>query len=291
MPYIESSIHTTQPEVQNDIVIALLAEAGYESFEETATGINAYLQIAQNANPQTEINNQTTLLNQLLSTLPQLPNQPAPTLIHCKLAPEKDWNTIWESNFPDTLVDNRCHIRAPFHNTLPNIEYEITIEPKMAFGTAHHETTQLMIHYLLNTPLDHKTAIDMGTGTGILAILMAKRNATHITAIDIDHWATENAAENISRNNCTNIDVILGDAQALNNLHADLITANINRNILLNDMQQYKNALNPNGTLIMSGFYETPDLDIIKQHAEKIGLTYKEHTTKNNWTAIVVTNE
>lgn len=202
---------------------------------------------------------------------------------------QQDWNAVWESNYTPVLVADRCYIRAPFHPAMEGVEYEILIEPKMSFGTAHHETTAQMIEFLLNEDLKGKTVLDMGAGTGVLGILAHKRGAKSVTAIDNDEWAYNNNVENKGRNGCEDMEVILGDAAALEGRHFDVIIANINRNILVHDMPAYAAALNAGGVIFFSGFYEEIDLDIIRQRAAEFGIQYSTHTARNKWCAMRAT--
>ena len=198
---------------------------------------------------------------------------------------EKDWNAVWEADYEPVLIADQCYIRAPFHEPLPNVTYDIVIEPKMSFGTAHHETTALMIEYLLTEEIQGKRVLDMGAGTGVLAILAHQRGAAAVTAIDNDPWAYENNLENNIRNHISDMTVKLGDALSIGDDTFDLIIANINRNILLNDMHHYAKALNASGCIFFSGFYEGHDLDMIKEKAESLGLTFHSCKVRNHWVA------
>ncbi|MBO4481762.1 MAG: 50S ribosomal protein L11 methyltransferase, partial [Bacteroidales bacterium] len=197
----------------------------------------------------------------------------------------QNWNALWESNYSPVLIADRCYIRAPFHPHRDDVDFEIVIEPKMSFGTAHHETTSLMIEYVLEEPLAGKELLDMGAGTGVLAILSRMRGASPVTAIDNDEWAYENNIENNARNGVSDIRVILGDASALHDMHYDVIIANINRNILLRDMQYYIKVLNDNGIIFFSGFYQGEDLDAIKAETARWGLEFVSNKEKNKWVA------
>jgi ribosomal protein L11 methyltransferase len=184
------------------------------------------------------------------------------------------------------LIAEKCFIRAPFHEHNPDAEFEIVIEPKMSFGTAHHETTSLMIEFLLEEDLRNKSVLDMGAGTGILAILSHLKGAQPVTAIDNDEWAYLNNIENTTRNNAEAIQVKLGDASLLTeNEKYDIIIANINRNILLNDLPAYVNVLNNNGIIFLSGFYLGEDLEMIKQKCNALGLQFVVAKEKNKWCA------
>ncbi|MFH1121366.1 MAG: 50S ribosomal protein L11 methyltransferase [Bacteroidota bacterium] len=254
-----------------EIIMARLGELGFESFSETDEGLLAYI-------PSTEFD--PSLLNN--SWL-----RPEGVAVEYSWAviPDQNWNAVWEENFEPVTLAGRCHIRAPFHPSLPGIEYEIVIEPKMSFGTAHHETTALMIEHLLDESVKALEVLDMGSGTGVLAILAAMRGAKQVTAIDNDEWAYRNALENVERNKITCIGVYLGDAGMLADKRFDFIMANINRNILLNDMENYCKSLNDGGTVLMSGFYNS-DLTAITQVAASFGLQYQGRKERNNWVAV-----
>ncbi len=185
------------------------------------------------------------------------------------------------------MLDKVC-VRAPFHPA-SDLEYDIVIEPKMSFGTGHHETTHLMIEHLLETDLNGKTVLDMGCGTGILAIFSEMRGAASVEAIDIDPWCYENSVENAERNNCQNIRVFQGDAELLRDQRFDVVIANINRNILLQDMPAYARCLNPKGILLLSGFY-AEDVEHIGQKAEELGLELQGRKERNRWVGLKYVN-
>nr|MBC8146434.1 50S ribosomal protein L11 methyltransferase [Bacteroidota bacterium] len=198
---------------------------------------------------------------------------------------DENWNAVWESNFEAVEISENCIVKAPFHNIEKKYKYEIIIEPKMSFGTAHHETTSQMMEFLLEMDLSGKTVLDMGCGTSVLAILASKLNAKEILAIDNEEWAYNNSIENIAKNKTDNIKVKLGDVSDLENMKFDLILANINRNILLKHISVYSKCLNKDGLLIMSGFYEN-DVEIIKNESELNGLKFHTMISKNKWAAI-----
>jgi len=254
-----------------EIIMAYLSELGFESFSETEEGLLAYI-------PSTDFD--PAIFNEA-----QLWPEGVDVEYNWAVIPEQNWNAVWEENFEPVTLAGRCHIRAPFHPAMPGIDYEIVIEPKMSFGTAHHETTALMIEYLLDENLKGLSVLDMGSGTGVLAILATMRGASPVMAIDNDDWAYRNALENIEKNKTPDIGVYLGDAAMLKGKKFDFIIANINRNILLNDMEAYCNSLNNGGTLLMSGFYRD-DMEAITASAESFGLKYRDHKERNNWVCV-----
>ena len=201
---------------------------------------------------------------------------------------QTNWNEEWEKNFNPIVVDDVCSVRAPFHEK-PNTEYDIIIEPKMSFGTGHHETTHMMIQHILKNDFTNKSVLDMGCGTGVLAILAEIKGAKPIDAVDYDNWCYLNSLENVERNNCKNITVIEGDASVLKGKKYDIIIANINRNILLNDMETYVSCLNKGGLLFLSGFYND-DIPVIQEECEKHMLKFEEKLERNHWVALKFLN-
>ena len=272
MQYIEIKCTVNPVETGSEIVIALLADMGCDSFVETEDGVLAYI-------PKDIFE-----VEQLSTLFSDAENWDFSVSYSWKEVEEQNWNAVWESNYESVLIDDRCYIRAPFHPHRKDVEYEIVIEPKMSFGTAHHPTTSQMISYLLQEDCKDKTVLDMGSGTGVLAILTLMRGAKTATAIDNDTWAYENCIENVSRNDVQNMDIVLGDANAID-ASFDIIIANINRNILMQDMKKYADALNKNGVLLLSGFYLEPDLAILREEAEKHNLIFDSYKEKENWVA------
>ena len=258
-------------ELGSEILIAELGEKAFESFIETETGISAFVQ-------------KDLWSENILEDIQILENPEFKIDYTFEEIEQVNWNEEWEKNFEPIDVDGKCHVRAPFHEKT-NAEYDIVIEPKMSFGTGHHETTHMMIQHLLETDLVGKKTLDMGCGTAILAILAEMKGAQPIDAIDIDNWCYLNSIENAERNNCKHISVYEGDASLLIGKKYDIIIANINRNILLNDMQQYVACLNENGILFLSGFY-TEDIPVISESCTSKGLTYVKQFERNNWVAL-----
>lgn len=276
MKYLEFVFRTTPcTETVNDVLSAVLGEVGFESFIEQTDGIAAYI--------QKQLFNEESL-KEALAEFP-LPN----TQIEYSYqdAEDKDWNEEWEKNFfQPIIIGDRCIIHSTFHRDVPKAEYDIVINPQMAFGTGHHETTSLIINELLDSNLQGKSLLDMGCGTSILAILARMRGATSCTAIDIDEWCVRNSLENIALNHVDNITVFQGDASSLADQGPfDVVIANINRNILLNDMKHYIARMNSEAELLMSGFY-VADIPAIQAEAERNGLHFIHHKEKNRWAVV-----
>ncbi len=272
--YIGYHFQMSPLELGSEILIAELGEKAFESFIETETGISAYVQ--------------KDLWNEnILDDIQILANPEFTISYSFEEIEQVNWNEEWEKNFEAIEVDGKCHVRAPFHEKT-NTEYDIVIEPKMSFGTGHHETTHMMIQHILETDCTNKKTLDMGCGTAILAILAEMKGAQPIDAIDIDNWCYLNSIENAERNNCKHISVYEGDADLLVGKRYDIIIANINRNILLNDMQTYVDCLKENGLLFLSGFY-TEDIPVISESCISKGLTYVKQFERNNWVALKFT--
>jgi ribosomal protein L11 methyltransferase len=200
-----------------------------------------------------------------------------------EIIPDKNWNEVWEKNyFKPLLIGNRCLVRAPFHTEYEPAEFELVIEPKMAFGTGNHETTTLVAEQILNMDLSGKTVLDMGCGTGILGMLASLKGAKSVTAIDIDTWSFESTVENARLNNILNLEAKLGDASLLGSETFEIIFANIHKNVIVNDLPVYESVLQSGGKLYLSGFY-THDMPDVKAKAESLGLVETGFQEKNNW--------
>ena len=265
----------TNPENENlkDMFMELLGSIGFDSFMDTDEGFEAYCQ--EPALDENELND--------IMQMEQFVNV---KLLKKELVPDQDWNATWEASYEPVIINEFCRIRAPFHKVEGSYKYDLIIEPKMSFGTAHHETTSQIIELMLQSDFSGLNLLDMGSGTGVLAILAKKLGSATTVAIDNDEWAYRNALDNIRLNDENDIIVELGDASSLNDRQFDIILANINRNILLRDMKEYVKCLVDGGKIFFSGFYEE-DLVLIAKEAERLGLKYSNHVTKNNWTAAV----
>jgi ribosomal protein L11 methyltransferase len=271
MDYIEVSFVIQPKSTGTEIMIALLSQIGYESFMETEEGLMAY--ITATVYKQSDLDDLAILLSKDFSiTYAQ------------QLLKSQNWNEVWENSFNPVVIMEMVYVRAPFHKTDSSFKYEIIIEPKMSFGTAHHETTSMMIELMLKEDFSGSSVLDMGCGTGILAILAEMLTAKSILAIDNDEWAYENALENVRKNNCRKISVFMGNAGLLKDERFNFILANINRNILLEDMEIYAKHLMNEGILLLSGFY-TEDSNIISRKASDYGLIPDIQVVKNNWVA------
>lgn len=269
--YIEYNFKISPLQPASDIIIAELGEAGFESFVENEEGVLAYIQKTDwNA---VIIENIDILNNDLFQIEYQF-----------KEIEQENWNATWEQNFNPIQVDEKCVVRASFHD-IPKVDFDIVIEPKMSFGTGHHETTHMMLQHILNHDFEGKSILDMGSGTGVLAILAAMKGASKIDAIDIDNWCYLNAKENVLRNNCEQINVYEGDSSLLVDQKYDVIIANINRNILLIDIPKYAQCLNKNGMLFLSGFY-VDDIPLISSKCAELSLKFEKNIEKNNWVAV-----
>lgn len=267
-------LFTTIPteDYQQDLLINELAGIGFDTFEEVEPGFKAYI-------PSDDFNQQ--LMDELIEPYHALFS----FTYEINLIPQKNWNEVWESNFEPIQIRDEVWVRATFHPHKPEFPYEIVIDPKMAFGTGHHETTSMMLDLMLDTDLNGKKVLDMGCGTGILAILASKLGAADITAIDYDMVCYESTIENSGLNGIHNIKAICGSKEVIPDEQFDTILANINRNILLDQIARYSEVLKAGGEIYFSGFYESPDLDIIKEEAARHGLKYMSHKKTKEWVA------
>lgn len=275
MVYLEFNFIVDPTQPATDILIAELGAVGFESFVETESGVMAY--ILKSDFNQTDIEEIFILQNpdfKIDWTQKEIVQQ--------------NWNAEWEKNFHSIRVDDQCMVRAPFHPR-ENVKFDIIIEPKMSFGTGHHETTRMMLQHILDTDFAGKTVLDMGCGTGVLAIMAEMKGAKELDAIDIDEWCFINSKENVDRNNCKNIDVYQGDSSLLTGKKYDIILANINRNILLEGIPIYTECLNSEGALFLSGFY-LEDLDAISSKCGAYGLEFEKKLEKNNWVSVKYVN-
>lgn len=276
MKYIEVNITLGQNDPFRDLLVDALGNEGpYDSFVETPTGLKAYVQ--ESLFDEDWLKEQLADIEEMTSCSYTFEN-----------LPDKNWNEEWEKQHKPVLVEaangKRVWVRAPFHEHRSDVDYEIEIEPKMSFGTAHHQTTYMMLSYLSELELAGQRVLDMGCGTAVLAILAKIRGADYVEAIDIDEWAYNNAIENAQRNG-VELNVRIGDASLLTDQQFDLIIANINRNILLNDMAAYAKVLAQGGTLLLSGFYES-DVPVLQQHAEALGLQLQQQKVRQSWAAL-----
>ena len=272
--YIEVSISITPFSEENaEIVTAEISELPFESFSTEGETLKCYIQ---------KDLYDAQALKVVISGLDYLDVK---VEYSANLMPAVNWNAVWESTHEPVLVEDFCWVYAPFHSINTEVKYNILIEPKMSFGTAHHSTTYMMLSFLRDEELEGRKVLDMGSGTGVLAILAKMKGAAETDAIDNDEWAYRNALENVEANGCTGINVLLGDAQLLNEKGLyDVVIANINRNILLRDMHAYIEHLNTGGTLLLSGFYEH-DIPSIRQEAEKNGMAFESFRERNEWVA------
>lgn len=274
MQYIELKLSVNpNEEYIIDLLASFLGEIGFESFEEDPEGMIAYIR-------KEEFNEDD--LKHLLG------NFPYTTEIQYELMKidQVNWNEEWEKHyFKPIIIGEQCVIHSSFHTEIPSVEYDIVIDPKMSFGTGHHETTSLMLEEILKTDLTGKSVIDMGCGTAVLAILAAKKGAGPVIAIDIDPWCTENSLENIQTNGVEWISVKLGGAEQLAGMNTNVLFANINRNILVQDMDKYSACLDKGGVLYMSGFYNS-DIPVIEEAVERYGLKITSTGSKNNWAVV-----
>ncbi|MCB0372984.1 MAG: 50S ribosomal protein L11 methyltransferase [Muricauda sp.] len=266
--YLEFDFKVDPLQPASDILMAELGEVGFESFVENEEGLVAYIL-------------KSDWKEGALEDLFVLQHPDFQISWTSKEIEQQNWNAEWEKNFHPIMVGDRCMVRAPFHEKM-QVEYDIVIEPKMSFGTGHHETTHMMLQHILDTDFEGKSVLDMGCGTGVLAILAKMKGSGPVDAIDIDEWCYLNTMENVERNNCADIQVFQGDSQLLKDKKYDVILANINRNILLEDIPVYAKCLQKGGTLFLSGFY-LEDLDAISSKCAAQGLEFEKNLERNRW--------
>lgn len=274
MDYLATEITITPSHPFSDLLKEELGNIGFESFMDTTSGFTAYI-------PQNNFNEEL-----FTTTLQRFKTEVSVEITYeTRCIPHQNWNAVWESNYPPVLVGDFCYVHAPFHAPSAHVPYNIEILPAMSFGTAHHPTTHLMLELLHQEVLSDKSVMDMGCGTGILAIFAAKAGANHVEAIDIEEHAFRNAKENALRNHVPEIITKQGDASASSDREFDVYMANIHRNILIQDMENYVRHLAPHGVLLMSGFFESdiPSIDIA---AQKHGLTRSKILTREQWAAV-----
>ncbi|MGB7529088.1 50S ribosomal protein L11 methyltransferase [Sphingobacterium cellulitidis] len=259
-------------EWQKDLLIAELANLGFDTFEDQDQGFVAYIPASN-------------LDIQALETLLLSEAEGFEISYEVNELENKNWNQVWESNFSPILVDDKCYVRATFHEDRPEYPYQIIIDPKMSFGTGHHQTTSMMLSYILENDFQGKEVLDMGCGTGILAILASKRGASQILAVDFDPICVESVIENKELNQVSNIEAKLGSKEAIEGKKFNTILANINRNILMDQFDVYYTDLSESGELYISGFYDGEDLEILSKKAESLGFQFIEKKVLDTWCA------
>lgn len=269
MIYTQISFKLNPDNQENrEILVAMLSDLSFESFDESEDAVMGY------------IPGNTVEFDQIDETISYLPFS---VQFENELIPDKNWNEVWEKNyFKPLLIGNRCLVRAPFHTEYEPAEFELVIEPKMAFGTGNHETTTLVAEQILEMDLTEKTVLDMGCGTGILGMLASLKGAKSVVAIDIDRWSFESTVENARLNNIDNLQAMLGDAALLGEGSFEIIFANIHKNVIINDLPKYEHVLLSGGKIFLSGFYKH-DMPDVKEKAESLGLLETGFQEKNNW--------
>lgn len=263
---------TPNEEVATDVLAALLAEVGFESFVPEEGGMSAYV-------PQALHNEES-----IAAVVAEFPIEGFTITYESEFIEGEDWNAQWEKNyFQPIVLGEDCVIHSTFHTDVPKARYDILIDPKMAFGTGYHQTTCHMLRAILASDMTGKSVLDMGCGTALLAILARKHGATDVVAIDIDEFAYENAKENIVLNGTPDIEVRLGGAEAIKDSDCfDFVIANINRNILLMDMVNYVRCMHSGSQIFISGFY-TEDMEVLKEEASRHGLRYLDYAENDRW--------
>jgi ribosomal protein L11 methyltransferase len=274
MDYIELTVNIVPKDPWSEILITELADCGYESFVETETGIQAFGQV-------TLVNSEDPISNTFLKK----PSVDFAVQWEAKIIPQQNWNALWEADFQVVEVEDYLTIHAPFHDKKNLKGMLVEIQPKMSFGTGHHQTTWMMSKTLFELDSIPDSVLDMGTGTGVLAIVAEKLGANKIVAVDIEDWSVENTIENAERNFCSKIETICGNIDVIKGESFGLILANINKNVLKEHLPFYAKMLDQNGTLFLSGFFDT-DVDELVLIAEKLGLMKFRVLNKDNWAAI-----
>lgn len=274
MDYLELTVNIEPRNPWIEILIAELADNGYESFVETETGVLAYAQF-----------NEVDTINPLKNTILSEKRDDFSFNFETKIIPQQNWNAVWEADFQPVEVENYLSILAPFHDKTGHKGMIVGILPKMSFGTGHHQTTWMMSKALFELENIPAEVLDMGTGTGVLAIVAEKLGAKHIVAVDIEDWSVENTIENAERNGCSKIEAICGDIDVLKGRTFGLILANINKNVLKAHLKSYSEMLETNGIILLSGFFDT-DVDELINCAEQVGLKKMRILKKDNWAAI-----
>ncbi len=274
MKYIEFDFYVNEPEVFREILIAEISDLPFESFEETPSGVKAYI---------TSVEFDKRSIFDRIASLKYIHNYEITEI------EEVNWNEEWEKEYDPIMVENQCIIRAPFHPNDERFLFQLVIKPQMSFGTGHHDTTYLMVKHLLNENVYNKSILDMGCGTGVLAILAEMKGGDPVWAIDIDDWAYKNTISNCLINGTENVSVKFGDKKAIPDKKFDLIMANINKNILKSDMSAYVQHLKKGGVILLSGFFEV-DIDEIKETVENNGLSVKRTDTRNEWAMVKCIN-
>ena len=269
MQYTEVDIRLNPVAPFADILVARLNEIEFESYNEDETGVKAYV--------QTHLLDESAVAA-IIAEVAKL-CEISYTIIKVK---QENWNNQWETNFDPVIINDKCVIRAHFHQPIHDLEFEIVITPKMSFGTGHHETTSLIMCEMFNLDFKEKLVLDMGCGTGVLAILASKLGASSLVGIDFDEWAVENAEENSALNFVDNIDYIHGDADSIGDATFDIILANINRNIILKDIEKYVDAMNEKSEIILSGFLKE-DIPLILEKSKQLGLDLVVSKNRNKW--------
>ncbi|UKT65158.1 50S ribosomal protein L11 methyltransferase [Pedobacter mucosus] len=257
---------------QQDLLISDLADLGFDTFEDSESGFTAFV-IKENFSEQA------------LKDLLNIHAEDFTTSYTLEDIADENWNAEWEKNFSPLIIDDVCYVRATFHESQPSYPYEIVIDPKMAFGTGHHQTTTMVMQYILAADLKDKNILDMGCGTGILAILASKLGAKSLVAIDYDDICYESTLENAGLNKVTNLEALCGSKEVIPNEEYDFIFANINRNILLDQIHRYAEVLKPEGKIFFSGFYLDPDLSMITAECAKYEIRYIDHKQNGDWVA------